>query len=430
MERNSVTYRTYVEILERELIRAMGCTEPIAIAYCAAKARSILGELPEKVEISASGNIIKNVKSVVVPNTEGRRGIEVAASVGVLGGDAEAGLLVIANIPQGIKDHIEAYCDIADIQVEPMESESLLDVEISTWAGGHCAKVHIKDEHTNIVSIEKDGEVIFRKSDANKADAEDGLDYDLLTIKDIFDFATTCDLSDVKDILDNQIACNKAIAEKGIKEDFGANIGKILLKADPDSVRTKAKAMAAAGSDARMGGCELPVVINSGSGNQGLTTSLPVIVYAEEMGVSREELYRGLLISNLVTLHAKTGIGRLSAYCGVVTAGAGAAAGIAFIKGGDFKTISHTIVNTLAISSGIVCDGAKASCAAKIAIAVESGLMGYEMYLEGNQFYSGEGLVLKGVENTIRNYGYLGRVAMHETNDEIIRMMINKIQNN
>ena len=430
MERNSVTYRTYVEILERELIRAMGCTEPIAIAYCAAKARSILGELPEKVEISASGNIIKNVKSVVVPNTEGRRGIEVAASVGVLGGDAEAGLLVIANIPQGIKDHIEAYCDIADIQVEPMESENLLDVEISTWASGHCAKVHIKDEHTNIVSIEKDGEVIFKKTDAHEADAEDGLDYDLLTIKDIFDFATTCDLSDVKDILDNQIACNKAIAEEGIKEDFGANIGKMLLKEDPDSVRTKAKAMAAAGSDARMGGCELPVVINSGSGNQGLTTSIPVIVYAEAMGVSRKELYRGLLISNLVTLHAKTGIGRLSAYCGVVTAGAGAAAGIAFIKGGDFKTISHTIVNTLAISSGIVCDGAKASCAAKIAIAVESGLMGYEMYLEGNQFYSGEGLVLKGVENTIRNYGYLGRVAMHETNDEIIRMMINKIQNN
>lgn len=430
MERNSVTYRTYVEILERELIRAMGCTEPIAIAYCAAKARSVLGELPEKVEISASGNIIKNVKSVVVPNTEGRRGIEVAASVGVLGGDAEAGLLVIADIPQGIKDHIEAYCDIADIQVEPMESESLLDVEISVWASGHCAKVHIKDEHTNIVSIEKDGEVIFKKTDAHEADAEDGLDYDLLTIRDIFDFATTCDLSDVKDILDNQIACNKAIAEKGINENFGANIGKILLKADPDNVRTKAKAMAAAGSDARMGGCELPVVINSGSGNQGLTTSLPVIVYAEEMGVSREELYRGLLISNLVTLHAKTGIGRLSAYCGVVTAGAGAAAGIAFIKGGDFKTISHTIVNTLAISSGIVCDGAKASCAAKIAIAVESGLMGYEMYMNGNQFYSGEGLVLKGVENTIRNYGYLGRVAMHETNDEIIRMMINKIQDN
>lgn len=311
-----------------------------------------------------------------------------------------------------------------------MESESLLDVEISVWASGHCAKVHIKDEHTNIVSIEKDGEVIFKKTDAHEADAEDGLDYDLLTIRDIFDFATTCDLSDVKDILDNQIACNKAIAEKGINENFGANIGKILLKADPDNVRTKAKAMAAAGSDARMGGCELPVVINSGSGNQGLTTSLPVIVYAEEMGVSREELYRGLLISNLVTLHAKTGIGRLSAYCGVVTAGAGAAAGIAFIKGGDFKTISHTIVNTLAISSGIVCDGAKASCAAKIAIAVESGLMGYEMYMNGNQFYSGEGLVLKGVENTIRNYGYLGRVAMHETNDEIIRMMINKIQDN
>ena len=221
-----------------------------------------------------------------------------------------------------------------------------------------------------------------------------------------------------------------ALVDPRVKE--MENIRRYVLENDwiETIVRTKAKAMAAAGSDARMGGCELPVVINSGSGNQGLTTSLPVIVYAEEMGVSREELYRGLLISNLVTLHAKTGIGRLSAYCGVVTAGAGAAAGIAFIKGGDFKTISHTIVNTLAISSGIVCDGAKASCAAKIAIAVESGLMGYEMYLEGNQFYSGEGLVLKGVENTIRNYGYLGRVAMHETNDEIIRMMINKIQNN
>ena len=425
MERNSIKYQTYVEILERELIRAMGCTEPIAIAYCAAKARSLLGATPDKVRIWASGNIIKNVKSVVVPNTEGRRGIQVAAAVGILGGDEDAGLLVIADIPQDVKDQIEPYLKSTDIKVEPLDSENLLDVEIEVSGGGHSAKVHIRDEHTNIVSIEKDGNVIYEKGDCGSEDeAEKGPDYDLLTIADVVDFARTCDLSDVEDILENQIRCNKAIAEKGLHEDFGANIGKVILKAGPDNVRTRAKALAAAGSDARMSGCELPVVINSGSGNQGLTASLPVIAYAEDAGLSREELYRGLLVSNLVTLHAKTGIGRLSAYCGAIIAGAGAAAGIAFIRGGELKTITHTIVNTLAISSGIVCDGAKASCAAKIAIAVESGLMGYEMFMNGQQFYSGEGLVLKGVENTIRNYGHLGRVAMHDTNLEIIRMMI------
>ena len=266
--------------------------------------------------------------------------------------------------------------------------------------------------------------MLFEKSEDEGSDIEDGPDYKLLTVADIIDFANTCDLSDVEAVLQKQIDCNMAIAEEGIKEDFGANVGTTLLKDDPDGIRTRAKAYAAAGSDARMGGCELPVVINSGSGNQGLTTSIPVILYARELGVSKETLLRGLLVANLVTLHAKTDIGRLSAYCGVVTAGAGAAAGIAYINGGDRKTISHTIVNTLAISSGIVCDGAKASCAAKIAVAVESGLLGYEMYQNGQQFYDGDGLVLKGVENTIRNYGYLGRVAMHETNTEIIHMMI------
>ena len=425
MERNSITYKTYVEILDRELVCAMGCTEPIAIAYCAAKARSLLGEVPDKVEICASGNIIKNVKSVVVPNTEGRKGIEVAAAVGILGGNEEEGLLVIADIDQEVKDQIEPYLEKTDIKVEALDSEALLDVEITVRAGERSAKVHIKDEHTNIILMERDGEVIFEKREQSAdAAAEDGPDYDLLTIADIYDFAKTCDISDVADVLENQIECNTAIADKGMHEDFGANIGKTILKACPDCVRSMAKARAAAGSDARMAGCELPVVINSGSGNQGLTASLPVITYAEHLGLTREELYRGLLISNLVTLHAKTGIGRLSAYCGAIMAGAGAAAGIAFIQGGDLKTITHTIVNTLAISSGIVCDGAKASCAAKIAVAVESGLMGYEMYMDGQQFYSGEGFVLKGVENTIRNYGYLGRVAMHETNTEIIKMMI------
>ena len=424
MERNSEIYQTYVEILKRELVSAMGCTEPIAIAYCGAKARSILGVLPDKVTICASGNIIKNVKSVVVPNTEGQRGIEVAAAAGILGGDENGGLLVIAGIPQGIKEHIRPYVEQTDMQVYALNSESLLEVEITVEKGEESAKVHIVDEHTNIVSIEKNGEVIFEKQEGNVTAAEDGPDYSLLTVADVIDFADTCDLADVSEILERQIASNMAIAEEGLKGDFGANVGKTIMKEGSENIRVRAKAYAAAGSDARMGGCELPVVINSGSGNQGLTTSIPVILYAEEVGVSHETLLRGLLVANLVTLHAKTDIGRLSAYCGVVTAGAGAAAGIAYINGGDRKTIFHTIVNTLAISSGIVCDGAKASCAAKIAVAVESGLLGYEMYQNGQQFYDGDGLVLKGVENTIRNYGYLGRVAMHETNTEIIHMMI------
>jgi len=424
MERNSEIYQTYVEILNRELVSAMGCTEPIAIAYCAAKARSVLGEIPDKVTICASGNIIKNVKSVVVPNTEGRRGIKVAAAAGIIGGNENGGLLVIADIPPGVKYHIEHYLAQADMEVEALDSESLLEVEITVQKGEESAKVHIVDEHTNIVSIEKNGEVIFEKQEGDDAAAEDEPDYTLLTVANIIEFADTCELADVSEILEKQIRCNMEIAEEGLKGDFGANVGKTIMMEGQNNIRTKAKAYAAAGSDARMGGCELPVVINSGSGNQGLTTSVPVILYAEEAGVSHETLLRGLLVANLVTLHAKTDIGRLSAYCGVVTAGAGAAAGIAYINGGDRKTISHTIVNTLAISSGIVCDGAKASCAAKIAVAVESGLLGYEMYQNGQEFYDGDGLVLKGVENTIRNYGYLGRVAMHETNTEIIHMMI------
>lgn len=424
MERNSEIYQTYVEILKRELVSAMGCTEPIAIAYCAAKARSVLGEIPDKVTICASGNIIKNVKSVVVPNTEGRRGIKVAAAAGIIGGNEKGGLLVIADIPPGVKYHIEPYLAQTDMEVEALDSESLLEVEITVQKGSESARVHIVNEHTNIVSIEKNEKVIFKKQDGDDTAAEDCPDYRLLTVADIIDFADSCELADVSEILEKQIRCNMAIAEEGLKGEFGANVGKTIMKEGSNNIRVRAKAYAAAGSDARMGGCELPVVINSGSGNQGLTTSIPVILYAEEAGVSHEKLLRGLLVANLVTLHAKTDIGRLSAYCGVVTAGAGAAAGIAYINGGDRKTISHTIVNTLAISSGIVCDGAKASCAAKIAVAVESGLLGYEMYQNGQQFYDGDGLVLKGVENTIRNYGYLGRVAMHETNTEIIHMMI------
>ncbi len=422
MNRDSVVYQSYLEILRRELVCAMGCTEPIAVAYCAAAARAALGALPERITVEASGNIIKNVKSVVVPNTGGRRGIAAAAAIGVLGGDASAQLQVISQVSQEAKDRLPAYLQETPITVLPLHSDSLLDMIVTVYRGASYAKVRIAEEHSNIVLIERDGEIQLQKDPHASEEQEDLPDYSLLTVKDIYDFACTCDLEDVRSILDQQIALNTAIAEEGLRHDYGANIGKVLLKIGND-LRTRAKAYAAAGSDARMNGCELPVVICSGSGNQGLTVSLPVIEYAKGLNADRDTLYRALLISNLVTLHEKTGIGRLSAYCGAVSAGAGAGAGIAYLHGGDEQDIAHTIVNTLAISSGIVCDGAKSSCAAKIAMAVETGIFGYEMFRNGQQFYGGDGLVVKGVENSIANFGRLGRVGMRETDREIILMM-------
>ena len=423
MERNAKTYQTYVEILRRELICAMGCTEPIAVAYCAAKARAALGALPDRIEVGASGNIIKNVKSVVVPNTNGGRGIAVAAAIGVLGGDENALLEVISHVSDEAKAALPEYLERVPVEVKAVTSDCLLDIIVTVWNGSSHATVRIANEHTNIVRIERDGRVLFEK-DAAAPDApeEDAPDYTLLTVKDICDFADTCDLDDVRPILARQIELNSAIAEEGLRGDYGANIGKVLLKSGSD-LRTRARAYAAAGSDARMNGCELPVVICSGSGNQGITTSMPVLVYARALGVSEDKLYRALLVSNLVTLHEKTGIGRLSAYCGAVSAGAGAGAGIAYLCGGGEEEIAHTIVNALAITSGIVCDGAKSSCAGKIAMAVETGILGYEMYKNGQQFYGGDGLVVKGVENSIANFGRLARVGMRETDQEIIRMM-------
>ncbi len=430
MNREDLLYKTYIQILRRELISAMGCTEPIAVAYAAAKARAVLGAVPDRIIVKASGNIIKNVKSVVVPNSGGRKGIPAAAALGVLGGDEDAGLLVIANISEKVREELPAYLDQTEIHTGVLESDALLDVEVTVFKEGSSAKVRIINEHTNIIRIEKDGEVLFEKDPAGEGPAgretaiEEDPDYDLMTVADIYDFAATCDLSDIEDLLDLQIACNTAIAEEGLKNDWGANIGKLILKTGAKGdIAAIAKATAAAGSDARMSGCEMPVIINSGSGNQGLTASLPVIVYAREMGLPRETMLRGLLVSNLVTLHAKNSIGRLSAYCGAITAGAGAGAGIAFICGGGLDAVSHTIVNALAVTSGIVCDGAKPSCAAKIAVAVDAGIMGYEMYKNGSQFFAGDGLVKKGVEESIENFGYLGRVAMSETNKEICYMM-------
>ena len=426
MDRSDIVYRTCVEILERELVCAMGCTEPIALAYCAATARSVLGAIPDRIRVEASGNIIKNVKSVVVPNTGGRRGIAAAAAIGVLGGDEKAELEVISRVSSDAKEALGPYLEATPIEVAPLESENLLDMIVTVFKGDRCAKVRIANEHTNIVYMERDGEVLLEKDCAGPETEEALPDYALLTVENIYDFACTCALDDVRPILDRQIRLNTAIAEEGLRRDYGANIGKVLLTTG-DDLRTKAKAWAAAGSDARMNGSEMPVVICSGSGNQGLTASLPVIVYAEGLNAGSEKLYRALLISNLITLHCKSSIGRLSAYCGAVSAGAGAGAGVAFLHGGDERVIAHTIVNCLAITSGIVCDGAKSSCAAKIATAVETGIFGYDMFRHGQQFYGGDGLVMKGVENSIASFGRLGRVGMRETDQEIIRMMTDQV---
>ena len=427
MEKKSILYSTYLEIMRRELVPAMGCTEPIAVAFCAAKAREILGEMPQKVEIFASGNIIKNVKSVIVPHSGGLRGLETAAALGVLFGRAECGLEVVSRVTRAEETSLKERMGEIEFVLSSLDSDHVLDLVITVRAGEHFASVHIADEHTNIVEIVKDGErIVLAEKEENDTPCTDSAepDHSLLTIADIFDFANTVDIADVCDILERQVSYNTAIAREGLTNDYGARIGQLLLKRD-ENVRTRAKAWAAAGSDARMSGCDMPVIINSGSGNQGMTASLPVIVYAEHYGKNREELLRALTMSNLVTLHLKSGIGRLSAYCGAVSAGAGAGAGIAYLLTGDLRTINHTIVNALAISSGIVCDGAKASCAAKIAMAVDAGIMGYDMHENGCQFYGGDGLVSKGVENTIRNISQLGNEGMKETDKKIIEIMTN-----
>ena len=419
MEKKDPRYQAYIQILKEELIPAMGCTEPIALAYAAAVARKTLGEMPDKVVVEASGSIIKNVKSVIVPNTGHLKGINAAAAAGIVAGDPDKKLEVIATVSQEQIRQMKQFMEEVPIQVVHMEDGCTFDIIVTVFSGKSYAKVRIANFHTNIVLIEKNGEVL--KSEAVSDDSEEGLtDRTLLDMEHIWDFAMTADIDDVKALLDQQVAFNVAIAEEGIKNDYGANIGKVLLDMDGNNVRVRAKAMAAAGSDARMNGCEMPVVINSGSGNQGITTSVPVVVYAKELGVSEEKRYRALILSNLTTIHVKTPIGRLSAYCGAV----GAGAGIAYLCGGGLKEVEHTVVNALAIVSGIVCDGAKASCAAKIAAAVDAGILGYNMYIRGQQFRGGDGIVSKGVENTLRNVGRLGKDGMKETNEEIIKIMI------
>ena len=416
-------YNTYVEILKEELTPAFGCTEPIAIAYCGALVRKTLGALPQKVMIEASGNIIKNVKSVIVPNTDGLKGIPAAAAAGIVAGQADRILEVIAGVTNSQKAEIRSFLRDAAFDVKSMDEGEKLDIRITATAGEDTAVVRIAKSHANVVYIEKNGEVLHQSGEDTCEEVGHRADRSQLSIEQIVEFADQVDLQDVEEVLERQISYNYAIAEEGIRNSWGANVGSVLLKVYGNDVRNRAKAMAAAGSDARMSGCELPVVINSGSGNQGITVSVPVIEYAKELQTDKETLYRALVVSNLIAVRIKTGIGPLSAFCGAVSAGCAAGCAIAYLKGGRVKEVSHTLVNSIAIVSGIVCDGAKPSCAGKIASSVDAGILGYDMYMEGQQFYAEDGIVSKGVEATIHNICRLGAKGMCETDEEIIRIM-------
>lgn len=418
-------YNAYVKILHEELVPAMGCTEPIAIAYASALARDTLGTMPERMEVQASGNLIKNVKSVVVPNTNGLKGIEAAVAAGVVAGDAGKALEVISVVSGEQKARIHDMVGRGVCKVSLLDSGLVLDLIVTLHAGDDWARVRIVNHHTDVVLIEKNGAVLLEKPvDTSSSIGEVSPEKRLLTIRDIVEFARTVDLDDVRDVLERQVNYNMAICEEGLRSSYGGNVGKVLLREFGDGVATRCKAKAAAGSDARMGGCELPVVINSGSGNQGITVSVPVVEYARELGKDQDTLLRALVISNLVAVHQKAGIGALSAYCGAISAGAAAGAAIAFLLGGGEYEIEHTIVNCLAISSGVVCDGAKASCAGKIAIGLDAALLGYQMIKNQQQFRGGDGILKKGVEETIGVVGRLGKDGMRETDREILHIMI------
>lgn len=425
MHRSDIKYETYVEILKEELMPAMGCTEPIAIAFCASKMRDILGNIPTKLDINVSSNILKNVKSVTVPHTNGLHGIEAATAIGILGGDSKNELEVIAKASHEDIDKLPQYLSNTPIKITAADTQHTLYIEITGYYQNDYAKVIVRDSHTHIYKIEKNHEILYLNEVEVKKNTSN-LDKNLLNINDIIDFADSVDLDDVKATLERQIQYNMAIANEGITNRYGANIGKTILKYGKDDIVAYCKAMAASASDARMNGCEMPVVINSGSGNQGITCSVPVISYARKNNKTEEELYRALVVSNLCTTHIKNGIGKLSAYCGVVIAGACCGAGIAYLEGGKLEAVAHTIVNALAIISGVVCDGAKSSCAAKIASSIEAGFLGYYMYKEGNEFVGGDGIVKKGVENTIKAVGQLARIGMCETDKEIVHLMIDE----
>ena len=416
-------YDSYVKILEEELIPAMGCTEPIAIALAAAKARETLGSMPLACRVEVSGNIIKNVKAVTVPNTGGLKGIEAAAAAGIVAGKAELELEVLSQVTAEEIAAMAEFLKDCEMTVVPALGDRVFYIRVTAEGGGHSASCEIVDYHTNITCIQKDGKVVFQ-SQGGSGEKQEQTDRSVLSVEEIIRFADCLDTADVAEVIRRQVAYNSAISAEGLKGGWGAEVGKTIRDVYGDDVAVRAKAAAAAGSDARMSGCELPVVIVSGSGNQGMTTSLPVIEYARDMGADEDALIRALVVADLVTIHQKTGIGRLSAFCGAVSAGCGAASGVAYLKGGRYREVAHTIANALAICSGMICDGAKPSCAAKIAAAVDAGLMDYHMFMSGHQFVDGEGIIKKGVENTIGNVGRLAREGMRRTDEEILHIMV------
>ncbi len=417
---------TYEAILAEELQPAMGCTEPIAIAYASAILRSLLDADPDIINIALSGNIIKNVKSVIVPATGGLHGIESAVAAGIVSGAYQKKLELLSVLTDSDRERIRTYLQRCRIAVSELNTNCTFDLLISGIAKGHTARVQITGYHTNLILAERDGINLIAEYNGKSAQSstKNASDRSVLNVKDIVTYAEEADLSRVRPYLMRQIEMNMAIAEEGLRNPYGASIGRMIFRDGNVSVKDKARAYAAAGSDARMSGCEYPVCILSESGNQGMTASLPVIVYARETGADEDALLRALIVSDLITVHQKTGIGCLSAYCGAISAGCGCGAGICYLAGGRYHEIAHTVVNALAILSGTICDGAKPSCAAKIAMAVEAGFMGYEMAATGRQFYGGDGIITKGVENTIRNIGLLARDGMEGTDREIIKIML------
>ena len=415
----------YKTILQEELLVAMGCTEPISIAYAAAIVRRALGKIPERMMVELSGNIIKNVKSVIVPATGGLHGIEAAVAAGTVAGAPEKKLEVLSVLQENDRNSILKFMDSCAFAVTEMNTIHPFDMRLTGYAGTDYVSVRIQKNHTNVIRVEHNGKDITTQYLMEQEKEEDiRTDRSILNVQDIVAFAEEADLTDVKPLLLRQIEMNMNIAMEGIHNDWGASIGKVLYRNGNATLRDKARALAAAGSDARMSGCEMPVAIISGSGNQGMTASIPVVVYAREMGVDEDLMLRALVVSDLMTVHQKTGIGTLSAYCGAISAGCGAGCGIAYLHGGRFYEIAHTLVNAVAILSGTICDGAKPSCAAKIAMAVEAGIMGFEMMRSGHQFLAGDGIITKGVENTIYNVGRLARDGMTATDKEIIRIML------
>lgn len=419
------TYKKYVEILNEELIMALGCTEPIALAYASAVARKILGVFPEKVTAICSGNIIKNVMGVTVPNSGNQKGIEIAVALGVIGGNPDKKLEVLTEISEEQIEKSRKLAKAGFCSVELAEGIANLYICIIAVSKDDVVKVEILDKHTNIVNIEKNGEkLLYKKCFLNRGKIVNKRSF--MSVEGIMEFTEGVKIEDLADLLDTQIKCNTLIAEEGLKNIYGTNIGKRLLDVYGDNVAIRARAMAAAGSDARMGGSDLAVVINSGSGNQGITVSMPVIEYAKELKCEKDKLYRALILSNLISIYIKGHIGCLSAFCGAVSAGAGSSAGITYLMGGTGEQIENAVSNTLAIASGMICDGAKPSCAAKISVSVDAAILGSKMALNDNNFNNSEGIVTGNIEDTINNVGRLGKKGMKETDIEILNMMIEK----